>query len=103
MEELLTTREAAVELQFSASSIKRWCVQGLIRTKRTAGGHRRIERSGLQEFLAMSAASGMVHPDKDGSPIKWGPARVAEAAEGYSTCLRQEFVQRFQQAVVAGE
>lgn len=54
MDELLTTRQVAAELQVSESSVKRWCDQGLIRTQRTAGGHRRIERSSLRRFLALS-------------------------------------------------
>lgn len=134
MDELLTTRQVAAELQVSESSVKRWCDQGIIPTQRTAGGHRRIGRADLQEFLATSA-------DKSHEKGVWtlekpptaARSRVAEAAESYAAqaslaqsspaqsspaqsspaqpsaanplaeaAARQELVQRFQQALIAG-
>lgn len=35
----------------SESSLKRWCDQGLLPTRRTAGGHRRLPVSGVLRFL----------------------------------------------------
>lgn len=102
MDELLTTRQVAAELQVSESSVKRWCDQGLIPTQRTAGRHRRIARSGLQHFLASSAANGALHAQKRGETPA-GLMHVAEAVETYSSSSRQELVQRFQQALVAGD
>ena len=41
-------------MQVSESSVKRWCDKGVIPTRYTAGGHRRIPLSGLLEFLRVS-------------------------------------------------
>ena len=102
MDELLTTRQVAAELQVSESSVKRWCDLGLIPTQRTAGGHRRILRGGLQEFLATSGAKS-VAPLAKNFLTPSSALQVSEAVEGYSTSSRQELVQRFQQALIAGD
>jgi len=101
MDELLTTRQVAEELQVSESSVKRWCDSGMIRTHRTAGGHRRIERSVLEAFLARSASKDW---SLASSPFPAeNTSRVAEAAESYSVKPREEFVQRFHQALLQGD
>ncbi len=51
MKTLLTPRQVAKALHVSESSIKRWCDKGVIATRYTAGGHRRIPLSALQTFL----------------------------------------------------
>lgn len=104
MDELLTTRQAAAELQVSESSVKRWCDQGIIPTQRTAGGHRRIERSRLEEFAASAARhSPLLPPVGEKIVVATGSRfQVAEAAEGYSSQPRQEIVRRFQQALISG-
>lgn len=117
MDELLTTRQVAAELQVSESSVKRWCDQGMIRTQRTAGGHRRIERSGLNEFLATTAAKGwnlaartttsepaaVTQPPLSRSSAT-PTARVAEAAESYQAAPgRDRLVDQFQQGLLAGD
>lgn len=48
MEHLLSPRQVAAAIGASESSLKRWCDQGLIKTVKTAGGHRRIP---VQEVL----------------------------------------------------
>jgi MerR family transcriptional regulator, light-induced transcriptional regulator len=74
MDELLTTRQVAEALQVSESSIKRWCDQGLIRTRRTAGGHRRVGRDDLRAFLASGGDGQIVQAD----PVVARPAVDAE-------------------------
>ena len=127
MEELLTTRQVAKQLRVSESSVKRWCDQGIIKTQRTVGGHRRITRDGLAEFLATSsgATKQTAFPPPTPSAITKPPAqvvrnvkrrpaqersrtsekerpRVAEALEKYATASQHEYIDRFQQALVAG-
>ncbi len=51
MQEQLTTRQIAMALQVSESSVKRWCDRGVIPTVRTVGGHRRIPLAGFMQFL----------------------------------------------------
>jgi excisionase family DNA binding protein len=54
---LLTTRQAAARAAVAPSTIKRWADQGLLRSIRTPGGHRRIERSALEHFLRAQEVS----------------------------------------------
>lgn len=113
VDELLTTRQVALELQVSESSVKRWCDLGIIRTQRTAGGHRRIARAGLQEFLNASGSRGInlqakssKTPDEIVTQSERLPQQllhVAEAAEVYAPTSRDELIQRFQQALIAGD
>lgn len=126
MDELMTTRQVAAELQVSESSVKRWCDQGIIRNLRTAGGHRRIERSGLEQFLASNSIRDKSIRDKSAKDLPSEPAtmptveapstydnagpkatlyraKVAEAVEGYSSISQGEMVGRFQQAVLTGD
>jgi excisionase family DNA binding protein len=51
MSELLSTNEAAHLLGVGPSSVKRWADEGLLPCVRTAGGHRRFERSAILEHL----------------------------------------------------
>lgn len=48
MDQLLSPKQVAEAIGASESSLKRWCDQGLIKTVKTAGGHRRIP---VQEAL----------------------------------------------------
>ena len=50
-EDLLTPREAALELRISFPTIKQWIYSGKIKSVRTAGGHHRIPRSEVDRFL----------------------------------------------------
>jgi excisionase family DNA binding protein len=47
----LTTVEASNLAGVGPSTVKRWADQGLLPCVRTAGGHRRFERSALERFL----------------------------------------------------
>lgn len=51
MDDNFTPKQIAFALRVSESSVKRWCDQGVIRTDRTLGGHRRIPLEYLLEFL----------------------------------------------------
>ncbi len=55
LDEQLTTKQVADVLRVSESSVKRWCDSGVIPTVRTVGGHRRIARSALMQFLKTAA------------------------------------------------
>jgi excisionase family DNA binding protein len=55
LDEQLTTKQVADVLRVSESSVKRWCDSGVIPTVRTVGGHRRIARSALMQFLKSAA------------------------------------------------
>lgn len=70
----LTPKKVALAIGVSESSMKRWCDRGLIDFQKTAGGHRRISRASLVEFLRRSDHSlvnsellglpGDIHPGK---------------------------------------
>lgn len=49
--EYLSPRQLAAALGVSESSLKRWVDKGLIQVTRTAGGHRRISRAAVYQFL----------------------------------------------------
>ena len=51
MKQLLSPRQAAQAIGVSESSIKRWCDNGLIKSVRTAGGHRRLRISSVFQFM----------------------------------------------------
>ncbi len=50
-DDLLTTRAAAALLGVGTTSVKRWADQGVLRCVKTPGGHRRIPRAAIAEFL----------------------------------------------------
>ncbi|MGI9518369.1 MAG: B12-binding domain-containing protein [Pirellulaceae bacterium] len=50
----LTPKRVAQAIGVSESSMKRWCDRGLIDFQKTAGGHRRISRASLVDFLRRS-------------------------------------------------
>jgi len=58
---LLTTREAAEVLQVNPGSVAKWIDQGLLRSYRTPGGHRRVARDHLVSF---AVEQGMFLPDE---------------------------------------
>jgi MerR family transcriptional regulator, light-induced transcriptional regulator len=45
-------KQVSTALGVSESSVKRWCDQGVIPTIKTVGGHRKITREGLADFLS---------------------------------------------------
>ncbi|HED16366.1 MAG TPA: response regulator [Gammaproteobacteria bacterium] len=60
-----TSREAAERLDVSVSTIQLWTNNGLLRAWTTAGGHRRIVRSSVEEILGQQqAVSSVQKPDE---------------------------------------
>jgi excisionase family DNA binding protein len=64
----LTTVEASNLAGVGPSTVKRWADQGLLPCVRTAGGHRRFERSALERFLRAQAE---VAGQRDAALASW--------------------------------
>lgn len=80
MRDLLTPKQVARALDVSESSIKRWCDRGVLTAQHTAGGHRRISRAVLTEFLR-GGRHQLVNPEALGLPATSGRTeRVVERA-----------------------
>ena len=60
-------RMVARAIGVSESSLKRWCDQGRLKTTRTAGGHRRLERGEVVRFLREANMS-IANPEAIGLP-----------------------------------
>ncbi len=71
MKDLLSPKQVARAIGVSESSLKRWCDQGLIRTERTAGGHRRLPIDAVVKFLREQGFE-VKHPDVLGLPASIG-------------------------------
>lgn len=70
--DILTTFQAAKLCGVSHKSIERWIDSGLLRGFRTPGGHRRLNRSDLLEFVANRRTDG-----NGAAPLeRMGPTRV---------------------------
>lgn len=67
MTDTLTTRELALALGVSESSIKRWADEGTIVAARTAGGHRRIRLADAVRFVRETRAP-LARPELLGLP-----------------------------------
>ena len=61
MPEYLTITEAADELGVSPNSIRRWIDLGHIEAWKTPGGHRKVSRRALNDFLT----------DREGRHEQW--------------------------------
>lgn len=66
-ETYLTTRETAVKLGLSLRTIQLWVESGVLTAWKTAGGHRRISSSSVDELLRQREASLKKRPS--GSPF----------------------------------
>jgi molybdopterin-binding protein len=51
---LITVREAAERLGVGYSTLKRWVLDGRVRTTRTAGGHHRLAETEIDRLMARS-------------------------------------------------
>lgn len=71
MKELVSPKQVARAIGVSESSLKRWCDRGLIRTTRTAGGHRKLPISSVLEFLKARGHE-IVEPELLGLPSTVG-------------------------------
>jgi len=90
IEKLFSPKQVARALGVSESSLKRWCDRGLIDTRRTGGGHRRITLSGVCRFLREHDQE-LVHPDLLGLPATSGRGRrcLARAREHMLQAIRR--------------
>ena len=92
MPKSLTPKQVARAIDVSESSVKRWCDSGLLRTERTAGGHRRIARSEVVRYLRDRDID-LIRPEVLGLPVTAGQTpRVLRRAEG-----------PFRDALIAGD
>jgi len=76
VKQLLTPKQVAQAINVSESSLKRWCDRGLLKTVRTAGGHRRIALADVLEFLRKSGHE-LVDPSLLGLPSSTGRGELA--------------------------
>jgi excisionase family DNA binding protein len=67
MSQLLTTKDLALALGVSESSLRRWTNDGSIATARTPGGHRRIALAEAIRFIRQTRAT-VVRPELLGLP-----------------------------------
>ncbi len=94
MDEQLTTKQVAVALQVSESSVKRWCDRGAIPTTRTLGGHRRIPLAELLTFLETSNRQVVVPlPQLETGIASWEKSLVSPG----------DLRERFGQAIIRGD
>ncbi len=82
--ELHSPKQVARALGVSESSMKRWCDDGLIRTTRTAGGHRKVQSSDAIQFARQQGLT-FVTPEIFGLP----PAGVETDSETAATMLAE--------------
>lgn len=92
MSEFFTPRQVARALGVSESSLKRWCDQTLLKTVRTAGGHRRVP---YEEVARFCRESGRLLADPQ---VLGLPAAVGHGATVYSRASSQ-----FTAALIAGD
>jgi excisionase family DNA binding protein len=67
MHRILSPKQAALALGSSESTLKRWCDQGVLRSDKTPGGHRRIRVADLVNF-ARAQHLELVTPEAIGLP-----------------------------------
>jgi methanogenic corrinoid protein MtbC1 len=90
--DLVSPKQVARAIGVSESSLKRWCDQGLIKTIRTAGGHRKMAIADVLRYLR-ERGQALVEPEVLGLPA------VSPRAIGGLSNNRPRFVE----ALLAGE
>jgi len=85
--DLLSPKQVARAIGVSESSLKRWCDKGLLKTVRTAGGHRKITLAEVVRFIRDNGHP-LVSPEVLGLPpvsrpsttsLEQGAARLVDA------------------------
>lgn len=105
---MLSTRALARAVGVSESSIKRWVDDGTIRSTRTVGGHRRIQRTDAIRFVRDTRAT-VVVPEILGlaGPSDARPLTVTSAGEVLADILvrgaEHEALPVFERLYLAGE
>ncbi len=92
MNQPLSPKQVAQAIGVSESSLKRWCDRGLLKTVRTAGGHRRLELGDVLRFLRTSGHQ-VARPDLIGLPPQ----------AGQGTTARNKARERVRDALLAGD
>lgn len=86
----LTPRQLARAIGVSEASVKRWCDQGLIETTRTTGGHRRLGRASVDDFLIRTGRRPLepesIRPQLPGGSGERSLARGREAFRKALSC-----------------
>jgi methanogenic corrinoid protein MtbC1 len=90
--DLVSPKQVARAIGVSESSLKRWCDQGLIKTTRTAGGHRKMAIAEVLRYLRERGQS-LAEPELLGLPAV-SPRAIAGLLNGRP---------RFVEALLAGE
>jgi len=78
METLLTTAEAAQIAGVGVTSIKRWADEDRIRAVRTPGGHRRIVKADLLEFILESSGGTVPEAAPGDAGSRWATRVLKE-------------------------
>lgn len=82
MKSLLTPHQVAKVIGVSESSLKRWCDKGILPTRRTAGGHRRVELEAVLRFVRQTGHM-IEQPELVGLPAAIGKGPIViERAKG---------------------
>jgi MerR family transcriptional regulator, light-induced transcriptional regulator len=90
MDMLLTTREFALAIGVSESSLRRWTDRGMIGTTRTVGGHRRIPLPEALRFIRESRTT-VMRPDLLGLAPAQAPS--PQRAETTGEIIHQALVE----------
>ena len=67
MQQVFSPKQVATAIGASESSVKRWCDRGIIRSVKTAGGHRRVPIAEILDFIR-TGDRGIVAPEVIGLP-----------------------------------
>jgi excisionase family DNA binding protein len=92
MNDSFTPRQVARALGVSESSLKRWCDRDILKTVRTAGGHRRVAFDEVARFCRESGRT-LAEPELLGLP----------AAVGSGTTVFGRAALQFKTALIAGD
>lgn len=98
--DLISPKQAARAMGVSESSLKRWCDQGLIKTARTVGGHRKMPSADVLRFVRENNYR-LVSPqllglppasDRTESGIASGKSRMVDALLAGDDLLARQIV-----------
>ena len=92
MKQLMSPKQVAQAIGVSESSLKRWCDRDLLKSVRTAGGHRRLELDSVVQFLRESGHE-VVRPELLGLP----------SAVGHGNTVVDRARDQLRDALVAGD